>query len=373
MGKREEDYYEILGVERAASEEELKSAFRKLAMKFHPDRNPTDTQAEHRFKKIAEAYQVLSDPEKRATYDRYGHAGLRGAHVGDFAGFEDIFRTFGDILGGDVFEDLFAGASRHRTRGANRRVSMELSLEEAASGVERVVDITRNEPCDKCHGTGAAPGTKPEVCSYCHGYGQVQHRQGFFTMREVCPNCRGTGRLIRHLCKDCKGTARVPKKTRMTIRIPAGIDDGQRLVLRGEGDPGDNGSPRGDLYCDIHIKSHAIFERRGEDIVCEAPLTFTQAALGTEIEVPTLAGKAKLKVPPGTESGKVFKLAGQGLPNVNGYGRGHEYVVAAVEVPKHLTPKQEELLREFAKTEEATVSPRRQGFLDKIKRAFENE
>ncbi len=373
MAKQEEDYYEILGVEHTASGEELKKAFRKLAMMHHPDHNPADKQAEQRFKKVAEAYEVLSDADKRAAYDRFGKAGLQGAHVGDFAGFEDIFHTFGDVFGGDVFEDLFVGASRHRSRGANHRITMDLTLEEAAQGMERVVDITRNEPCDTCHGGGAAPGTRADTCSYCHGYGQIQHRQGFFTMRETCPNCRGSGRIIRHFCKECKGAGRMPKKVRMTIRIPAGIDDGQRLVLRGEGDPGENGSPRGDLYCDIHIKPHSIFERRGEDIVCEAPLTFAQAALGTEIDVPTLTGKSKLKVPAGTDSGKVFKLAGHGLPNVNGYGHGHEYVVVVVEVPKHLTADQEKLLREFAKTESATVSPRRQSFLDKIKKAFENE
>jgi molecular chaperone DnaJ len=351
----------------------LKKAFRRLALKYHPDRNPGDKTAEEKFKKVAEAYQVLSDPEKRQRYDLYGPAGLEGVQVGGFAGSEDIFSRFADILGGGLFDDFFGAAQSRARGGASRRIQMELSLEEVARGVERVVEISRQEYCDACRGSGAAAGTSPVTCSYCHGHGQVQHHQGFFTMRETCPNCRGRGRLIRQPCKPCKGTGRAPKKVRVSLRIPAGIEDGQSLVVRGEGDPGDDGAPRGDLYCDIRVKPHPLFERRGQDILCEVPLAFTQAALGAEIEVPTLGGRVMLKIPRGTESGKVFRLAEQGLPSLSGFGRGSQLVVVFVDVPKHLTPRQEELLRELAKMEEASVSPRRRSFFDKVKKAFEHE
>jgi len=366
-----EDYYTILGVERTASPEELKKAFRRLALKYHPDKNPNNKQAEEKFKAVAEAYEVLSDPEKRRRYDLYGHAGLEGAQVGGFGGFEDIFSAFQDILGGDPFGDLF-GRPRRRASGAHRRIQIELTLEEVASGVERQVEVTRNEPCKDCKGTGAAPGTAPTLCPYCHGQGEVQHRQGFFTMREVCPNCRGAGRVIETPCPVCRGAGRAPQKVRIALRVPPGIEDGQRLVVRGEGDPGRDGAPRGDLYCDVRIKPHPVFQRRGGDLICEVPITFSQAALGAEIDVPTLTGTHRLKIPRGTQSGRTFRLGGQGLPHVNGFGRGDQIIITHVDVPRQLTPEQEDLLRKFAATEEVQVTPRRKGFFEKVKQHFQH-
>jgi molecular chaperone DnaJ len=367
----QEDYYEILGVDRNVTEDDLKKAFRKLAMKYHPDRNPDDKDAEHQFKKVAEAYQILSDPQRRRQYDLYGTAGLEGAPPTDFGGFDDVLRTFHDVFGAGLFGESFSGTRQRR--GANRRIQLELTLEEVARGVERAVEVNRQEVCEVCGGSGAAEGTSPETCSYCRGYGQVQHRQGFFTVRETCPNCGGAGQVIRKPCSVCNGHRRVARKAKLTIHVPPGIDDGQRLVLRGEGDPGDEGTHRGDLYCDIRVRAHEVFERRGDDIVCEAPISFTQAALGAEIEVPTLEGRTKIKIARGTQTGKVLRIPRQGVPNVNGHGRGDELVVIIVEVPKHLTAKQEELLREYAKTEDASVTPRKQSLFDKVKKAFDHE
>lgn len=372
-----DDYYEILGVNRDASNEDLKKAFRRLAMKYHPDRNPENREeAERKFKELGEAYSVLSDPQKRRQYDLYGRAGLGESPGGrDFrgGGFEDIFSAFEDLLGGSFFGGGFGESSRRGRAGANRRIQLELTLEEAASGVERVVDVNRYEVCPDCKGSGAGEGSSPETCPYCHGYGQIQQRQGFFMIRETCPNCRGKGEVIKNPCHKCDGSGKIPKKVRVTVNVPAGVDHGQRLVIRDEGDPGDNGSPRGDLFCDIRLKRHSIFERRGNDVYCEVPITYTQAALGAEIEVPTLNGKTNLRIPKGTQSGRIFRMAGMGFPDVNGYGHGNQLVQVTVEVPKRLTKEQEEILRQLAETEETHVSPHRKSFFEKVKQYFASQ
>lgn len=364
------DYYELLGTSRDASPEELKRAFRKAALKYHPDRNPGDKEAERKFKEIAEAYEVLSNPQQRSRYDRYGHAGVSGARHTEFSGFEDIFTHFSDIFGSSFFDELFGGGIGRRSgrrQGAHRRIELNLSLEEVAEGVEQTIEITRNEFCDSCGGTGAAGGATPGACDYCGGSGIVQQRRGFFVMQQPCPNCHGRGSIVRDPCKRCDGSGRVPKRVKVSLKIPAGVSNGQRLVLQGEGDPGERDGARGDLLCDIHVKPHSIFERHGDDILCEVPIGFAQAALGTEIEVPTLKGKAKLKIPPATQTGRVFKLTNQGVPNIQGRGQGHELVRVVVETPRSLTPEQEELLRRFSETEDQNVSPRRKSFFDKVR------
>ena len=370
MAKR--DYYEVLGVDRSAAEDDLKKAFRKSAMKFHPDRNPDDKEAEARFKEAAEAYEVLSDSDKRSRYDQYGFEGVEG--VGRSyrsSSFEDIFRHFGDIFGGSVFDDFFGGGRSRRRTGAHRRIQLESSLEEAATGVDKVVEIRRNEICGECQGTGAEPGTAPTTCPYCHGHGEIQQRQGFFIMRQTCPNCQGSGAIIRDRCRKCRGEGRIPRKAKISIRIPPGVDHGQRLVVRGEGDPGDNGAPRGDLYVDIAVKPHPIFQREGDHVLCEVPISFAQAALGSDLEIPTLYGRVKVNVPRGTQSGRVFRLSGQGMPNMQGFGKGDQLVRVAVETPKKLSSEQEELLRKYADLEDRSVHPKRESFLDAVKKYFE--
>ena len=364
MAKR--DYYEVLGVDRKATPEQLKKAFRKAALKYHPDRNPDDKEAEAKFKEVAEAYDVLNDPQKRARYDQFGHEGLSGMGRHEFTGFEDIFTHFSDIFGGSIFEQFFGGATSRRG-GSHRRIQVDLTFEEAASGVEQSIEITRNETCSDCKGTGAKSGTKPATCPYCHGHGEVQHRQGFFVMRQACANCRGTGQVITDPCGRCRGAGREQKRVTVPLRIPPGVAHGQRLVVRGEGDAGENGAPRGDLYCDIRLKPHSIFERNGDDIVCELPISFTQAALGAEIEVPTLTGKAMVRIPRGTQSGRVFRLSGQGFPHLHGSGKGSQLVQVMIETPRSLTKEQEDILREFAKMEDVNVTPKRKSFFDRFK------
>jgi len=371
MGKR--DYYEVLGVSRDAGPEALEKSFRKLAIRYHPDRNPDGREeAEAKFKEAAEAYDVLRDPEKRRLYDQYGHAGLSGAHVRGFSGFDDIFATFSDLFGGgSLFEDFFGGPRSRRRAGPDRRVQVELTFEEVVAGVEKTVQFTRNEYCEECGGSGARRGTRPVACPYCHGRGRVQHRQGFMVLQETCPQCRGTGAVIQEACPRCGGSGRVPKPVRIAIKMPPGVPDGQRFIVRREGDPGENGAPRGDLYCDVRVRPHSIFEREGDDIVCELPIGFAQAALGGELEVPTLRGRASLRIPRGTQSGKVLRLAAEGFPMITGRGRGDQLVRIVIETPKRLTPRQEQLLREFAETEDQNVSPRRKSFFERVKRYFE--
>ena len=373
MAKR--DYYEALGVGRDASSEQLKKAFRKAALKYHPDRNPDDKEAEAKFKEVAEAYEVLSSPDQRARYDQFGHQGVSGARHTDFSGVgvEDIFSHFSDIFGSGFFDELFGGGGRRATQrtGAHRRIQITLTLEEACWGVEQTIEITRNELCDTCGGTGAKPGTGPTHCPYCKGSGMVQQRRGFFVMQQTCPNCHGRGRIIADLCPACGGSAHQQKRVKVQLQIPPGVSNGQRLVVAGEGDAGDNTVPRGDLYCDMRIRPHDIFEREGNDILCEVPIGFAQAALGAEIEVPTLNGKALIRIPRGTQSGRVFRLAGQGMPHLHGRGRGSQLVHVVIETPRSLTGEQEDLLREFAKTEDVNVTPRRKSFFDKVKNYFE--
>ena len=365
MAKR--DYYDVLGVDRSATPEDLKRAFRKAALKYHPDRNPDDHEAEARFKECAEAYEVLSDAGKRSRYDRGGFEAVEGQGRGGYgSSFEDIFRHFGDIFGGGVFEEFFGGGTRRRG-GAHRRLALRVTLEEVAAGVEKTVEYTRNDLCEACGGSGAEPGSAPVTCPYCHGHGEIQQRQGFFVMRQTCPNCRGSGRVVRDPCRGCRGAGVGERRVKLNIRVPAGVMEGQRLVVRGEGDAGENGAPRGDLYVDMVVKEHTIFHREGNHIICETPISFPQAALGAELEIPTLSGRARIRVPPGTETGKIFRLARQGLPDVNGYGRGDQLVHVVIETPRKLTPEQEELLRKYAELEERAVPPRRRGFLDKVK------
>jgi len=370
MAKR--DYYEILGVDRNASADDLKKAFRRAALKYHPDRNPDNRKAEARFKEAAEAYEVLSDAQKRARYDQFGHEGLAGMGAHQFTGFQDIFSHFADIFGGGIFEQFFSGGAPDARVGANRRIQLHLSLEEAAAGLEQTIEITRNEYCDTCGGSGMKPGTSPAVCPYCHGHGQVEQRRSFFVMRQTCPNCRGAGRVISDPCSACRGCGREQKRVKVQLRIPPGVDDGERLVVRGEGDPGENGAQRGDLYCDIRLKPHPIFRREGNDVVCDLPISFTQAALGCEIEVPTLTSKAKVRIPRGTQSGRVFRLHELGFPSLRGRTRGSQLVRVHIETPRTLTREQEELLRRFAKTEDVNVTPRRKSFFKQVKKYVED-
>lgn len=343
------DYYEILGVSRGSGEDEVKRGYRRQAMRYHPDKNPGDKSAEEKFKEAAEAYEVLRDPEKRQIYDRYGHEGLNGSGFRGFSGFEDIFSSFGDI-----FEDVFGftGARRSKTAaraGADVRYDLKISFLHAVNGVEKDITIERYENCKRCSGSGAAPGTAPEVCPRCRGMGQVTQSSGFFSISSTCPDCRGEGRVIRNACPDCLGAGKVKVNRNVHIKVPAGVDTGSRLRLRGEGQEGKYGGPSGDLYVFIHVEPHEFFQRDGTDVYCRIPISVTQAALGATIEIPTLQGSEKLKIPKGTQSGKMFRLKGKGVPHLRGFGRGDEIVQITVTTPTNLNKRQEELLREFAK------------------------
>jgi molecular chaperone DnaJ len=363
------DYYELLGISRNASEEEIKKVYRKLALQYHPDRNPGDKQAEEKFKEVSEAYQILSDPEKRAKYDQYGHAafGEGGPFAGGFdftAGFEDVF--------GDIFGEFFGGGTRRgRARGDDLRYNLTLKFEEAVSGVEKKIKIPRHGPCDTCRGTGAKPGTAPQTCPTCRGRGQVSFQQGFFSVSRTCSQCQGQGTIIKDPCASCGGSGRLRKLHTLNVKIPAGVDTGSRLKLRGEGENGPPGGAPGDLYVVIQVEPHPIFVRDNLDILCDIPISFTQAALGAEIDVPTLNGKVKMKIPPGTQSGKVFRMKGKGITDVQGYRQGDQHVRVSVETPTHLTARQKELLKEFAAASGEDVSPMAKGFLDKMKELFD--
>ncbi len=377
MTKR--DYYEVLGVSKDASQEEIKSAYRKLALKYHPDRNKGSKEAEEKFKEAAEAYAVLSDPEKRKQYDMYGHAGMDGAGVGPtFSGIEDIFSAFSDIfsdLGGFFGGDFFGFGQSSRThrkraaRGSSLRCDISITLEEAATGTEKTLTVKRMDICPTCKGSGARPGTRPVVCDYCGGAGMIQRTQGFFRLRETCPKCRGTGQVLGDPCPKCNGQGRCPANTSLKVKIPPGVETGTTLRLSGQGEPGIDGGPPGDLLVVIHVKEHEFFHREGDDLYCEVPISFAQAVLGTQIELPTITGrKVTLKVPPGTQSGQLLRLKGQGLPSMDG-GRGHLYVRVYVEVPKKITKRQEELLKEFDEIENQHKG-RKKGIFRKVRDFF---
>ena len=352
MTKR--DYYEVLGVSREADDQSIKSAYRKLALQHHPDRNPGSKEAEERFKEAAEAYSVLSDPQKRAAYDRYGHAGVSGVGAGGFdpntfAGFEDIFGSLGDLFG---FGDVFGGRRRRGgpQRGADLRYDLEISFEESYSGTDTTLQIPREETCETCKGSGAAAGSAPETCSQCRGTGQLRFQQGFLTVARPCPTCHGTGKVIARPCQACRGAGRVGRERKITAKIPAGIATGQRLRLHGEGEHGTAGGPAGDLYVVVHVQEHEFFHREGDDLYCEMPVTFPKLALGGEVRVPIVNGEETIKVGAGTQPGTRFKLRGKGMPNVSGRGHGDLYVIARVGVPKKLTKEQRRLLEELAAT-----------------------
>ena len=344
------DYFETLGVDRNASEEEIKKSYRKLAMQYHPDRNPGNGGAEEMFKEAAEAYEVLCDPEKRDIYTRYGHEGLSGAGYRGFSGFEDIFSSFGDIFG-DVF-GFSTGRTRSRTgarAGADLRYDLQVSFMDAALGAATEINLQKYVLCSSCRGSGCAPGTSTQVCSRCQGRGQVTQSSGFFSISSTCPQCKGQGGVITTPCPECSGGGKVRVAKTVQLKIPAGVETGSRLRLRGEGEEGQHGGPNGDLYVFIEVEQHDIFERSGNDIFCRVPITFTQAALGGSVEAPTLTGVEKIKIPRGTQTGRIFRLKGKGIANLRGYGRGDEVIETVVTVPTNLTKKQEELLREFDK------------------------
>lgn len=372
MAKR--DFYEVLGVSRTAASDEIKKAYRRLAMKFHPDRNTDDTDAESKFKEAKEAYEVLSDADKRAAYDRFGHDGLRGAAGGGAGGFGA--EGFGDIFG-DVFGDIFGGGRRGRSqvfRGADLGYELRLDLERAVSGESVTIEVPTQVSCDECGGGGAAKGSEPIKCTTCAGAGQVRVQQGFFSIQQTCPACKGSGTIIADPCKNCGGRGRTAKTKKLSVKVPAGVDDGDRIRLAGEGEAGRNGGPPGDLYVEIRVNPHKIFERDGADLSCEVPVSMATAALGGEVEMPTLDGHVSLKIPGGTQSGKIFRLRGKGVITVREQHKGDLFVRVVVETPVNLTDDQEKLLREFDDLVQAggqKHSPRAGGWLDMVKRFFD--
>jgi len=372
MAAAKRDYYEVLGVARTASDEEIKRAYRKLAMKYHPDRADGDkAAAEARFKECAEAYEVLSDAQKRQRYDQYGHAGVAGRHDFSHMDVSDIFSMFDEIFGGmgGGFGPRRGGGRSGAQRGFDLETQVELSLEEVARGAEKTIEFDRSDKCESCGGSGAKPGSSPIVCPQCGGQGRVA-QQGFggmFRMVTTCPACRGHGQVIREHCPACRGTGRQARRRVVTIHIPPGVHDGQAVRVAGEGEPGVGGGPHGDLHCYIVIRPHPLFSRHNNDLVCQVPISFTQAALGATIEVPSLSGKEQLEIPPGTQHGEVFKIKGKGLPDLRSKRTGDELIQVLIEIPKKLTEKQRQLLRDFAATEDASVMPQRKSFMDKLK------
>ncbi|UAW97995.1 molecular chaperone DnaJ [Halopseudomonas nanhaiensis] len=376
MAKR--DYYEVLGVERGASDAELKKAYRRLAMKFHPDRNPDDKEAEDKFKEANEAYEVLTDPNKRAAYDQYGHAGvdpnMGAGGAGGFGGanFSDIF--------GDVFGDIFGGAGGGRgrssvQRGSDLRYTLELDLEEAVRGTSVTIRVPTLVSCKTCDGSGAKKGTAPVTCTTCGGHGQVRMQQGFFSVQQTCPRCHGTGKMIADPCNDCHGHGRVEEQKTLSVKVPAGVDTGDRIRLAGEGEAGVNGGPSGDLYVVVSVREHKIFQRDGKNLYCEVPISFADAALGGELEVPTLDGRVKLKIPEGAQTGKLFRLRGKGVTPVRGGSAGDLLCRVVVETPVNLTKRQRELLEELRETlevEGSNQSPRAKSWFEGVKNFFED-
>ncbi|MBU3665122.1 MAG: molecular chaperone DnaJ [Chthoniobacterales bacterium] len=368
------DPYEILGVSRSAAVEEIKTSYRKLAMKYHPDRNPGNAEAEEHFKEISQAYDILIDPDKRAAFDRYGYAAFQGP-AGAGAGFHDPFDLFREVFGsggGGIFEHFFGGGGggAAQGRGADLRYDLEIKLEEAARGVEKEIEIRRNGRCTACGGSGAGPGARRHTCATCRGHGQVVASRGFFQIAQTCPRCGGAGETFDHPCKVCRGEGRTETTTRIKLKIPAGIDDGARLRSSGNGEAGSRGAPCGDLYVVIHIREHAVFSRDGDDLYCELPVPFVTAALGGEIAVPTLDGRASLKIPAGTQSGTIFKLRGKGMPHFRGSGNGQLLVRVAVEVPSKLSAEQRRKLEEFAASCGEQNTPLTKGFFERARDFF---
>jgi molecular chaperone DnaJ len=380
MATAKRDYYEVLGVEHNVSEEEIKRAYRKLAVKFHPDKNPDDPHAEEKFKELGEAYDVLIDSDKRAAYDRFGHAAFApgGAGFGG-GGFHDPFDIFREVfgsggIGGGIFETFFGAAgtrAQDRQRGSDLRYDMEIRLEEAAFGVEKEIEIAKLETCDKCQGRGAEPGSRSITCPVCGGRGQVISSRGFFQVSQTCPRCRGAGQIIEKPCRQCHGEGRVEKLSRIKLKIPAGISEGARLRSSRNGEAGIRGGSQGDLYVVIHIKEHKIFQRDDDNLYCEVPIPFSIAALGGQVDVPTLEGKAHLKVPPGTQSGQMFKVRGKGIINVNGRDRGDLLARLIVEVPSRLNAEQRRKLEEFAALCGEENTPMRKSFFERAKEFFQ--
>jgi molecular chaperone DnaJ len=378
MAKR--DYYEVLGVGKNASADDIKRAYRRMAMKYHPDKNPDDKEAEAKFKECAEAYEVLSDPEKRRRYDQFGHEGLRGIGMRDYTHmrWQDIGSIFEDISGFDeFFGDIFGTRSRRArragpTRGYDLETSVELTLNNIAKGAEKTIEFARQDICPECNGTACAKGTTPGRCPTCGGTGRVARGGGFFQMVSTCRQCGGSGQVITNPCRKCKGTARVPKKRIVNIKIPAGVHEGQGIRVADEGEPGRGGGPRGDLYCYVRIKPHEFLQRDGNNLVAVVPISFTQATLGATIDVPSLDGTKRLKIPPSTQYGSIFRIKGQGLPDVRTGRCGDELVQITIETPTKLNVKQQQLLREFAKTENKSVCPKSKSFFEKLKKYFGN-
>ncbi|MEZ8029562.1 molecular chaperone DnaJ [Enterovibrio norvegicus] len=378
MSKR--DFYEVLGVSRDASERDIKKAYKRLAMKYHPDKNPGDESATDKFKEVKLAYEILTDDQKRAAYDQYGHAAFEQGGMGG-GGFGGGSADFSDIFG-DVFGDIFGGGGRRgggaqrAQRGADLRYNMELSLEEAVRGITREIDVPTYVSCDPCGGSGAKAGSSPQTCGTCHGQGQVQMRQGFFAVQQTCPTCHGRGKIIKDPCDSCHGQGRVQKTKTLSVKIPAGVDTGDRIRLTGEGEAGEFGAPAGDLYVQVHVRDHHIFTRDANNLYCEVPVSFTMAALGGEVEVPTLDGRVSLKVPSETQTGRMFRMRGKGVQSVRGGGVGDLICKLVVETPVNLSSKQKELLKEFEESLGGSAAkkhkPKSEGFFDGVKKFFDD-
>jgi molecular chaperone DnaJ len=377
MPTTKRDYYEVLGVPRGAAEDEVKRAYRKLAVQFHPDKNPNDPHAEERFKELGEAYDVLIDADKRAAYDRYGHAAFAHGGAGFGGGFHDPFDIFREVFGGGgggIFESFFGGAgvgrADERQRGSDLRYDMQITLEEAAFGTEKEIEIRKLDPCDQCHGSGAEPGSRSINCPTCGGRGQVISSRGFFQVSQTCPRCRGVGQIIEKPCRKCGGEGRVEKSSRIKLKIPAGVGSGSRLRSSRNGEAGIRGGPPGDLYVVLHIKEHPVFQRDEDDLYCEVPISFPLAALGGEIPVPTLEGRANVKIPAGTQTGQIFKLRGKGIVNIEGRGRGDLLARVVVEVPTRLNAEQRRKLEEFSALVGEENSPLHKSFFERAKNFF---
>jgi molecular chaperone DnaJ len=368
------DYYEVLGVQRGANDQEIKSAYRKLALQYHPDRNPNNPDAEEKFKEASEAYAILADAEKRGMYDRFGHAGVGGVAAGggfDATVFQDFSDIFGEFFGfGDLFGGGRGGRRTRAQRGADLREDITIEFEEAVFGVEKKITYRKHEICDSCGGSGSAHGKAPTTCRSCGGRGQVRYQQGFFSIARTCPTCQGSGSVVSDPCTKCKGAARVVQQKTIDAKVPAGVEDGTRIRFSNVGEAGVHGGPPGDLYVVLHVKEHSFFERHGNDLYCMVPISFTQAALGTEIQVPTLEGEHTLKIPEGTQSGTSFKLRGKGVPVLNGHGKGDLFIEVRLQTPTKLTKRQRELLHELQGLSQIENKPERHSLLSKMKDMF---